>query len=388
MTTPVRSRSTIVFSVVLAASGCCGEAEELSHADMFGATATLIGISAVSAFAPPEDKEPTLAEASVSLIEPAFAAPFFLLAIGVGGCLGASLCGRTCHVVLCAGGAATCAALSQLSLKLVTLSVREAADGGGIHPVTIAAVCALFVTAPSQLTLLNAALGASRASVAVPLYQGATVSLTTLSGGVAFHEFAAMQLSQGLGYGVGLAVATAGLLVLARGGEEAVDEAVDEEVAGEAQAAVVDASMSAYSLDLALGTPPGEPHCFDRLHKIEEADGFSEQTPPGRASRVGLLATDSSFLTTGSSRRSIATRRASTITRLVAPPGFMLGLATAAVTPPQPSRLRARSASVSSYCPPPVLAELEAGSPSRPLRPRSATVCLSPSYSSRSGQSL
>ena len=50
----------------------------------------------------------------------------------------------------------------------------------------------------------------------MPLYQASLVSLTTLTGGVAFQEFRAMQTTNIFTYAAGLLVATAGLLALSR----------------------------------------------------------------------------------------------------------------------------------------------------------------------------
>jgi len=336
---------TIVFSCLLAASGCCGEAEAIGTTDLIGGAATLVGIGAVSTFAPHEAKEVTLAEASSSLIEPAFAVPFVFLVLGVGCCLGARLLGRTVHVMLCAGGAATCAALSQLALKLVSLAVREAVEGGegGMPPLALIALAGLGVTAPSQLTLLNAALGAAKASVAVPLYQGATVSLTTLSGGLAFHEFGGLEPLQGVGYTLGLVVATAGLLVLARGeegGEEADDEEEEEQ------------------LEVGVGLSLDEKVPIDST--VVELHPNSQK----QSQNQGLLPRGNRHSVTR------APRRNSVVNRLVAPPGFMLGLATAAVT--EPTTQRQRSRSLTNYAPPPFLSNSETSE--RKMRPRSMTT--------------
>ena len=127
-----------------------------------------------------------------------FAAPAAVLIVAVGSCLSASLLGKPCPALLVAAGAATCAALSQLSLKLVSLAVKEALLGLSVPPLGYLAGGLLCLSAPTQLTLLNAALAAERASIAVPMYQGSTVSLTTLIGGLAFHEFAQIDVTGAL----------------------------------------------------------------------------------------------------------------------------------------------------------------------------------------------
>ena len=222
---------TIVFSLAIASSGCCGDGERLNCIDLLGAAAVLVGVTCVASAAP-QGSEPSLANMNMAL------APAALIGVvaAAASCLGGSLLGFRVPVTLCACGAAACGAASQLALKLVSLSVRDClisasqSDGssGGlisliVDPVAIAGACGLAFSAPSQLALLNLALSA-RASLVVPIYQASLVSLTTLAGGAAFHEFEAMQASSFRLYGIGMLAATAGLLILSRGGEGGGDD--------------------------------------------------------------------------------------------------------------------------------------------------------------------
>lgn len=182
---------TIVFSLSLAASGCCGEPERLSRGDVAGALCVLVGVTGVSLAAPHGGAEPSLDDATAALTAVGFATPAACVLLAAVGCVCAPCVGVRMPVVLLACGAASCGAMSQLALKVVSLSVKEAvaaADGGLLplpRPLAFVGLGGLAFSAPSQLILLSSAL-AARASLVVPLYQASLVSLTTLVGGVAF----------------------------------------------------------------------------------------------------------------------------------------------------------------------------------------------------------
>ena len=192
---------------------------------------------------------------------------------------------------------------------------------------------------------------ARSASVAVPLYQGATVSLTTLSGGLAFHEFGGLQPLQAVGYAIGLLVATGGLLALARGEEP--------EEADDADPEAVDA----------VDAWPAEELSLDQVIGTSQSTSLREEAAQGELRHSGV---QTQSLLAASRRRSA--RRSSVVNRLVAPPGFMLNLATPAVSDPTPQQ-RPRSKSLTSYAPPPFLnASGTDHSPAPKLRPRSMTT--------------
>ena len=226
---------TIVFSLSLAASGCCGEAEQLSRADLLGAVCVLIGVTGVSLAAPHDGAEPSLDEASTALISTNFAVPAAIVLLSAAGCVCAPVTGVHAPVMLLAFGAAACGAMSQLALKVVSLSVKESvlASGGAYflwpRPLAFVGMGALAFSAPSQLILLSSAL-AARATLVVPLYQASLVSLTTLAGGTAFKEFASMSGLASVCYGSSMLVATLGIVTLSRGGsgDEGAFEAEDE----------------------------------------------------------------------------------------------------------------------------------------------------------------
>ena len=241
---------TIVFSLAIAASGVLSSAREmLSTTDIVGAAAVLVGVTCVSLAAPHDSSDATLAQANSAMLDPAFAAPA-LLALGCAAsclltaqCERAGRCGCRPSPLLAAIGAASCGALSQFAIKVLSLSVK--AMGGAppsasvvaslfawAQPTALLGAACLCFTAPTQLSLLQTAL-AARASLVVPLYQASLVSLTTLTGGVAFQEFRAMQTTNIFTYAAGLLVATAGLLALSRDagadGDVGDDEATAEE---------------------------------------------------------------------------------------------------------------------------------------------------------------
>jgi hypothetical protein len=264
-----------VFSLLIAASGHLGEPEELSRSDLLGIASVLVGVTLVALGAPHSRTEPTLAQASSALEQASFAVPACLALVGAAGCLSAPFFGARWKGLnaFSACGAATCGALSQLALKLLSLSVREAsiATGGAWPPpAAFFGMCGLAITAPSQLALLNIALSA-RASLVIPIYQASLLSLTTLTGGAAFHEFDAMSLGSACVYGTGVLAAGAGLLALSSGGgsdDELVDDPEDDAATAAASATPADAApagfgvgaqhvVEAASLDALLGSPLG-----------------------------------------------------------------------------------------------------------------------------------
>ena len=218
---------TICFTLLLASSGLFGEAEELSRVDLAGALCVLMGVACVSTFAPHPEEEQTVAELAAAATE--FAVPLVLVLTAVAGCLGTAASGRNIHVLLAATGAASCGALSQTFLKLVSLEAKESIGGGSVFsdPTLLLSLSGLLFTAPSQLRLLTAALAVARASLAVPLYQSSLIAFTTSIGGIAFNEFAAMTSVGVVGYSGGLLLATAGLIMLSVSGEQ--DAAPDED---------------------------------------------------------------------------------------------------------------------------------------------------------------
>ena len=169
-------------------SGTPVTAEDLGVA---GALCVLVGVTGVSLAAPHGGAEPSLDDATAALTAVGFATPAACVLLAAVGCVCAPCVGVRMPVVLLACGAASCGAMSQLALKVVSLSVKEAvaaADGGLLplpRPLAFVGLGGLAFSAPSQLILLSSAL-AARASLVVPLYQASLVSLTTLVGGVAF----------------------------------------------------------------------------------------------------------------------------------------------------------------------------------------------------------
>ncbi|KAL3912942.1 MAG: hypothetical protein SGPRY_008160 [Prymnesium sp.] len=213
---------TICFTLALASSGWFREAEELSRTDLLGALCVLVGVACVSGFAPHPAEEQTVDELEVAAAQ--FAVPLIAILVAVGGCLSASFSGRPLHLILAATGAASCGALSQTFLKLVSLEAKDSLGGGSFFedPTLILSLTGLLFTAPSQLRLLTAALAVARASLAVPLYQSSLIVFTTAIGGIAFHEFAGAHGLSLAGYCGGLLMATIGLILLSMTSEDLV----------------------------------------------------------------------------------------------------------------------------------------------------------------------
>ncbi|KAL1521069.1 hypothetical protein AB1Y20_022624 [Prymnesium parvum] len=211
---------TICFTLLLASSGLFGEPEELSRSDLVGALCVLLGVASVSVFSPHPAEEQTVDELAAAAAK--FALPLGIVLVSVAGCLGAVAMRRPVHIILAAAGAASCGALSQTFLKLVSLEAKESIGGESLFedPTLILSLSGLLFTAPSQLRLLTAALAVARASLAVPLYQSSLIAFTTSIGGVAFNEFASMQGLSVWGYSGGLLLATVGLVLLSMTSED------------------------------------------------------------------------------------------------------------------------------------------------------------------------
>ena len=314
---------TIVFSLLIAATGILGnERESLSRGDLAGTTAVLVGVTCVSLAAPHESHAPTLADVQSALQDPTFAVPAGGALVAAAACLVSSLASGWRHPVLAASGAASCGAISQFAIKTLSLSVRDAVGGGGsllallsLGATPLLGLGLLAFAAPTQLALLNVAL-AARASLVVPLYQASLVSLTTLTGGVAFHEFREMAFEGSLTYGVGLLVATAGLALLSSSTEAEAADAADEEVAGDVQLQRESSKGGVTTVaDAAADAPPAS---------TEPAEGKAALL------RVPLLrrpaaAVEDEDDEDDSPRASLLVRR----TSRVAGPGMLLGLGVA-----------------------------------------------------------
>lgn len=184
---------TIVFSLLLAATGLLSERELLSPSEVGCALLVLAGVTTVATSGPraPSGEPAPSVDALLSrfhdadfrlfacaLASPiAFWAPFVALP-RLRPAWYADFAARKTGTVASALCAAACGALSQLCLKVIavcagriSLSGEPAADNplerGGFW----LAVCGLLLMAPLQLFLLDATLASASVSFGVPIYQ-------------------------------------------------------------------------------------------------------------------------------------------------------------------------------------------------------------------------
>lgn len=117
--------------------------------------------------------------------------------------------------------AASCGALTTVSLKIVSIGFRTlaedaAVDAGvllstGVFPV---ALVALACCAPLQLYLLNASLGAAPVTYAVPVYQSLNSLSGAFVGAIVFDEFRGVGAHSVSLFAVGMLIAVVGIALL------------------------------------------------------------------------------------------------------------------------------------------------------------------------------
>lgn len=200
-----------------------------------------------------ESGAPTLAD-----LEEVYASERFAMFAAVAG-FAAAL--RLCKSLACgpawaaplltALGAAMCACMSQLFLKLVSASVGEL-------PSSIAtlglAIVGLSASAPLHLRLLNMTLAGASISVAVPCYQFLMILTATAAGGVLFDEFSGQSYAALGAYSLGVCTAALGLALLSShssADDDDVDDA-DAYAAGSYDAVAYDADADASDADAPL----------------------------------------------------------------------------------------------------------------------------------------
>lgn len=299
---------TIVFSLLLAASGVFSEAEHMSLTDAACVLLVLMGVTGVAIYGPHSSTEPTHEQILENFTQPLFRifsaatlVPVLLWlplacaanptvvsapedieleevvvlpesqlgkkeasssAVNAASTmtvrerqrcveLHARLAQSPVLLTVCSGYAsAACGSLSQLFLKVVSVSLNElgrvlkgsggggaeggggariagGADSGGQPPLTFAesswahppvwlALAGLVVTAPLQLFLLDRLLAGSSVTAAVPVYQSLLILLTSAAGGIFFREFSTMESGSTVLYACGMVMAISGIAILSR----------------------------------------------------------------------------------------------------------------------------------------------------------------------------
>lgn len=114
-------------------------------------------------------------------------------------------------------GAASCGAMSQLCLKIVSTGLADAIDGLAFAKPHAVALVGLIAFAPLQLLLLNSTLTNSPVVFAVPLYQTLLILLTILAGGIFFDEFDQLENTCEIVFAGGVISSIGGLLALSVG---------------------------------------------------------------------------------------------------------------------------------------------------------------------------
>ena len=200
---------------------------------------TVVGVGLVSFFGPNDaqaEASLTFAAVLAALSSPRFASFVVVTLLSVGGWLSVYhapplrsvrlLAERANLSTACSAyAAAVCGALSQTFLKCVSVSIGyslrlgtldEALDAVWLKPPMWAALGGLAICAPLQLYLIDVCLASGSVTYAVPLYQALLVTLEIVAAAIFFRELESMPQRRLLGFGVGVAIATAGLVVLSR----------------------------------------------------------------------------------------------------------------------------------------------------------------------------
>ena len=130
---------------------------------------------------------------------------------------------------LSAYAAAVCGALSQTFLKSVSVAISYSfslpvSDGMSwgatalqevwLQPPMPIALVGVATCAPLQLFLIDVCLASGAVTYAVPLYQALLVSLEIIAAAIFFRELEHEPIARLFGFALGVAVATAGLVVL------------------------------------------------------------------------------------------------------------------------------------------------------------------------------
>lgn len=236
---------TILFNMFIASTGCISAKVPLSKSNLMGGIVTVAGVGLVSLFGPNgEQAERSL---SFSAVLRALVDPHFMLFISV---TLFSVCAWLCVVFapthalrrlravadeanlttpLSAYAAAVCGALSQTFLKSVSVAISYSfslpvSDGMSwgatalqevwLQPPMPIALVGVATCAPLQLFLIDVCLASGAVTYAVPLYQALLVSLEIIAAAIFFRELEHEPIARLFGFALGVAVATAGLVVL------------------------------------------------------------------------------------------------------------------------------------------------------------------------------
>lgn len=209
---------TIVFSTLLVQSGFLSVREDISRTKWVAIFIVCVGVATISVCGPRSSQELTENNINTHLssVQLEIFAGFCFFAIAVATAV--RLRGdytSIVPVVIFATGASAAGALANLSLKVLSNSLREYLAGHHalLSLPTIIGVVGLLICAPPQLWLLNGTLNGP-VSFAVPLYQTLLILFTIVAGYTFFDEFHLVGINWMICFCSGITLAIAGLLGL------------------------------------------------------------------------------------------------------------------------------------------------------------------------------
>lgn len=215
----------IAGSVLIAASGCLrGLKESIGPREVGAILLIIAGVVLSTAFGPRSDNEPSIDAAEAAVRSPAcivsFACVFLFTATWVAvRRLKRGPADGTLVVCLMSSVDASClAAMSVVFLKIISVAIRIYNEGDP-SPLRSAAlwfaIVGLVFCAPTQLYVLNMALGNGSATLAMPVYLSCIVLLLTVCGGLIFREYEGLPSSRLALLAAGVALTVAGICLLA-----------------------------------------------------------------------------------------------------------------------------------------------------------------------------
>jgi len=221
---------TLILTLFLASTGLLCEAEPLSRVELFAAAVVAAGVGLTSYFGPHPSEHVQL---SLDDIAQRIADP--TVVIFASAVLIALLCWLALNALpalksvrppvdamwsisISTTVAAACGAVLALALKcfscIISLIESEGLAVFTKSPLWVA-FAGVVLCGPSQLYLLEVALASGRTTQVVPLYQSLLIALTIFAGGIFYKEFAGFPFFKAIGFGGGLCLCAAGLVLLA-----------------------------------------------------------------------------------------------------------------------------------------------------------------------------
>lgn len=265
---------TMIWSALLAATGCFGFRELLTKTDVMCIFFVLTGVTLISTNGTHADDDLSLDVLRDDFYNPVFIVFASFSVLVILSWLAINLlpvCQRfrpdsksVAVTFGCAYSAAACGSLTQVFMKIISTTIRVsfqegvgAADGSRSRhfwrePLFYISLCGLVSCGPAQLYLLNSTLASSSLTFAVPAYQSLIIILTIASGGIFFNEFSQYDLHDAARFLAAVMLVMVGLAVLSHQHKERVD----------AKAHLLDAGVPGTNSHLSLCAPsPADEAC-------------------------------------------------------------------------------------------------------------------------------